>query len=114
MPPSVASGRLSGVNTEDEKRLAAQAAAGLVTDGMRVGLGSGSTAAYLVRALAVRALSIRCVATSQRTADLAAELGMHVDPEDDLAELDIAIDGADQVTPDGWLIKGGGGAHTRE
>lgn len=102
------------MNTEDEKRIAAQAAAGLVSDGMRVGLGSGSTAAYLVRALARRALSIRCVATSQRTAELAAELGMPVDPVDDLPELDIAIDGADQVTPDGWLIKGGGGAHTRE
>jgi ribose 5-phosphate isomerase A len=102
------------ISVEGEKRIAAQAAADLVSDGMRVGLGSGSTAAYLVRELASRMLSIRCVATSVRTAQLAAELGMPVDAVDDLAELDIAIDGADQVTPDGWLIKGGGGAHTRE
>jgi len=102
------------MNVEDEKRVAAEAAAELVSGGMRVGLGSGSTAAYLVRALARRTLSIRCVATSERTAQLAAELGMPVDPGDDLPELDVAIDGADQITPDGWLIKGGGGAHTRE
>ena len=101
-------------SVEDEKRIAAQAAADLVSDGMRVGLGSGTTAAYLVRALASRALSIRCVATSDRTAQLAAELGVPIESGDDLPELDIAIDGADQVTSDGWLIKGGGGAHTRE
>ncbi len=101
-------------DTEREKRLAGEAAALLVTDGMRVGLGSGSTVAYLLPALARRRLAIRCVATSRRTEQVAVGLGLPVDPVDDLPELDIAIDGADQITPDGWLIKGGGGAHTRE
>ncbi len=102
------------VSTEREKQIAAEAAALLVDDGMMVGLGSGSTVAYLLPALARRGLSLRCVATSQRTAGAAAELGLAVEPFSRLDRLDIAIDGADQITPDGWLVKGGGGAHTRE
>ncbi len=102
----------SGIDRE--KRLAAEAAAELVQDGMAVGLGTGSTVAYLLPALARRRLSIRCVATSVSTQRTATELGMAVDSVDSLESLDIAIDGADQITPDGWLIKGGGGAHTRE
>ena len=94
--------------------MAAQAAAQLVEDGMRVGLGSGTTVSYLLPALAGRHLSIRCVATSERTAARARELGLTVEPFATLDELDIAIDGADQIAPDGWLVKGGGGAHTRE
>jgi ribose 5-phosphate isomerase A len=97
-----------------EKRIAAEAAAQLVADGMRVGLGTGSTVAHLLPALAARGLEIRCVATSPRTEDEARELGLAVEPFADLDQLDIAIDGADQVAPDGWLVKGGGGAHTRE
>jgi ribose 5-phosphate isomerase A len=104
----------SRVDTEDEKRLAAEAAAGLVEDGMAVGLGTGSTVAHLLPALAERELRIRCVATSPRTESAARELGIPVHPFDELEGLDIAIDGADQVSPDGWLAKGGGGAHTRE
>jgi ribose 5-phosphate isomerase A len=99
---------------EGEKRAAAYAAAALVEDGMRVGLGTGSTVRYLLPALAERGLTLRCVATSVATERLAAELGIDVEPFDALDELDIAIDGADQVAPDGWVIKGGGGAHTRE
>jgi ribose 5-phosphate isomerase A len=102
------------VSNDREKQLAAEAAAMLVEDGMTVGLGTGSTVAFLLPALASRRLSIRCVATSVRTQQRATELGLLVDPIDDLEALDIAIDGTDQVTPDGWLIKGGGGAHTRE
>jgi ribose 5-phosphate isomerase A len=102
------------VSTEREKQVAAEAAAELVRDGMRVGLGTGTTVDYLVPALAQRSLSIRCVATSERTAARARELGLTVEPFATLDELDIAIDGADQVAPDGWLVKGGGGAHTRE
>jgi ribose 5-phosphate isomerase A len=104
----------SRVDSEDEKRLAAEAAAGLVEDGMAVGLGTGSTVAHLLPVLAERELRIRCVATSPRTESAARELGIPVQPFDELEELDIAIDGADQVAPDGWLVKGGGGAHTRE
>ncbi len=81
---------------------------------MTVGLGTGTTVSYLLPALARRGLSVRCVATSDRTASAAAELGLAVEPFNALDALDIAIDGADQIAPDGWLIKGGGGAHTRE
>jgi ribose 5-phosphate isomerase A len=102
------------VSAEQEKQLAAEAAAEFVRDGMRVGLGTGTTVSYLLPALARRNLSIRCVATSPRTERRAGELGLAVQPFDTLDELDICIDGADQIAPDGWLIKGGGGAHTRE
>jgi ribose 5-phosphate isomerase A len=99
----------------DEKRIAAEAAAELVEDGMTVGLGTGSTVAFLLPALAARELSgIRCVATSVATEEQARGLGIPVEEFSQLQRLDIAIDGTDQVTPDGWLIKGGGGAHLRE
>ncbi len=99
---------------DHEKQLAAEAAAELVEDGMRVGLGTGSTVGYLLAALARRSLDIRCVATSQRTEESARRLDLPVEPFDRLDRLDIAIDGADQIAPDGWLVKGGGAAHTRE
>jgi ribose 5-phosphate isomerase A len=102
------------VNLEREKKLAAEAAADLVEDGMRVGLGTGSTVAYLLPALAARRLTLRCVATSVSTEEVARELGLVVEQFDSLDRLDIAIDGADQIAPDGWLVKGGGAAHTRE
>ncbi len=102
-------------NADSEKRLAAEAAAELVSDGMAVGLGTGSTVAHLLPALARRGLSgIRCVATSVTTESQARELGIGVEDFGELERLDIAIDGADQIAADGWLIKGGGGAHLRE
>jgi ribose 5-phosphate isomerase A len=98
-----------------EKRVAAEAAAELVESGMTVGLGTGSTVAHLLPALAARKLGgIRCVATSVATELQARQLGLPVEDFDALARLDIAIDGTDEVTPEGWLIKGGGGAHVRE
>jgi ribose 5-phosphate isomerase A len=104
---------VSGV--EIEKRVAAEAAAELVEDGMTVGLGTGSTVAQLLPAIARRGVSgIRCVATSVATEEQARELGIPVEEFSALRRLDIAIDGTDEVTPDGWLIKGGGGAHLRE
>jgi len=99
---------------DSEKRTAAEAAAELVCDGMLVGLGTGSTVAFLLPALAERGLQIRCVATSIVTETAGRELGLAVEPFDSLERLDIAIDGADQISADGWLVKGGGGAHTRE
>jgi ribose 5-phosphate isomerase A len=103
------------LTADDEKRLAAEAAAELVESGMTVGLGTGSTVAHLLPALARRGLTdLRCVATSVATEDQARGLGIPVEDFDSLARLDIAIDGTDEVTPDGWLIKGGGGAHLRE
>jgi ribose 5-phosphate isomerase A len=86
------------VSIEDEKRAAAEAAATLVQDGMRVGLGTGSTVRYLLPALARRRLTLRCVATSPATESLAEELGLVVEPFETLDALDIAIDGADQVS----------------
>jgi len=103
------------VGADDEKRIAAEAAAALVDDGMTVGLGTGSTVALLLPAIAARGLSgIRCVATSVATEEQARELGIPVEEFSALERLDIAIDGTDQVTPEGWLIKGGGAAHQRE
>jgi ribose 5-phosphate isomerase A len=105
---------MSRVSNELEKQRAAEASVSLVQDGMMVGLGTGSTVAYLLPALARRGLSIRCVATSPRTEMIARELGLSVEPFGSITRFDIAIDGADEVAPDGWLIKGGGAAHTRE
>ena len=102
------------MTVEEEKHPAATYAAGLVEDGMRVGLGTGSTVAPLIPALAARGLRIRCVATSEATAQAAIAAGLIVESFDALPELDIAIDGADQIAPGPWLIKGGGRAHTRE
>jgi ribose 5-phosphate isomerase A len=105
---------VSAPDLQAEKRAAALAAAALVEDGMRVGLGTGSTVAELVPPLGRRGLAITCVATSPATEELARANGLDVRPFTDLDRLDIAIDGADQVDPAGWLVKGGGGAHTRE
>ncbi|HEX3172872.1 MAG TPA: ribose-5-phosphate isomerase RpiA [Solirubrobacterales bacterium] len=103
------------MGVEDEKRIVAVAAAELVEDGMTVGLGTGSTVAFLLPALAARELErIRCVATSVATEEQARGLGIPVEEFSELEQLDIAIDGTDQVSPDGWLIKGGGAAHQRE
>ncbi len=101
--------------TERFKRAAAEAAAAIVQDGMRVGLGTGSTVAHLLPALAARGLrDLRCAATSPATERAARALGLVVEDLDALGELDLAIDGADQVDPAGWLVKGGGAAQTRE
>lgn len=100
-----------------EKQLAAEAAAGLIEDGMLVGLGTGSTVTFLLQALAVRGLDLCCVSTSPATERAASGLGLRIESfagVDAVPRLDIAIDGADQVAPDGWLVKGGGAAHTRE
>jgi len=101
-------------DSEREKHDAARAAAALVADGQLVGLGTGSTVAHLLGTLAQRRLSIRCVATSPETERAARAVGLDVVAFAGIEHLDIAIDGADQVDPDGWLVKGGGGAHTRE
>lgn len=105
---------MSAPDLTAEKRAAALAALSLVEDGMLVGLGTGSTIAELVPPLGQRGLAITCVATSPATEELARASGLEVRPFTDLDRLDIAIDGADQVDPAGWLVKGGGGAHTRE
>ena len=99
---------------EAEKQAAAEEAAALVEDGMVLGLGTGSTVTYLLPALAGRGLRLRSVATSPDTEAAARALGLSVEPFDTVDRLDLAIDGADQVDPAGWVVKGGGAAHTRE
>jgi ribose 5-phosphate isomerase A len=106
---------MTPTNLDAEKKLAAEAAAELISDGMTVGLGTGSTVAHLLPAIAARGVEdLRCVATSDATEQHARELGLPMENFDWLDHLDIAIDGADQIGPDHWLVKGGGGAHTRE
>ena len=99
---------------ESPKERAGRAAADHVEDGMRVGLGTGSTVNHTIHALGDRALDIVCAATSERTHELASSLGLRVVTPDQIERLDIAIDGADEIDPGLNLIKGGGGAHTRE
>ena len=103
------------MSQDDEKRIAAEAAAQLVESGMRLGLGTGSTVAHLLPAIAARQLTdVVCVSTSPATEQLARDLGLATASFDDVTALDLAIDGADQVRSDWWLVKGGGAAHTRE
>ncbi|MQQ07871.1 ribose-5-phosphate isomerase RpiA [Epibacterium sp. SM1979] len=110
------SGELSPI--DKAKFVAAKRAAEMVEDGMRVGLGTGSTAAWLVRCLgqmvAEDGLNITAVPTSARTAGLARELGLKVVSLEEAKWLDMTIDGADEFDHDLNLIKGGGGAHLQE
>jgi len=104
--------------TQDEaKALVAKRAVEFVEDGMRVGLGTGTTSVMFIKALGERVaqgLKIRCVASSDSSHNLAASLGMDVTTLDKLSELDVYIDGADEIAPGLALIKGGGGALLRE
>jgi ribose 5-phosphate isomerase A len=103
------------MSADDQKRLAGEAAALRVEPGMVVGLGTGSTAAWFVKALAARNLAdLRCVPTSEKTADLARELGLPLAALDDVSRIDLTVDGADEVGPGLALIKGGGAALLRE
>ncbi len=104
--------------TQDEaKALVGKRAAELVEDGMRVGLGTGTTSVMFIKALGERVkagLKIRCVASSDASTKLGQSLGMEVVTLAELPELDMYIDGADEVGPELALIKGGGGALLRE
>jgi ribose 5-phosphate isomerase A len=108
--------QLSPIDTA--KMVAATRSVALVEDGMKLGLGTGSTAAFMLRALAGRVeaegLRVTCVATSQRTEDLARNLGLEVVGLDEARWLDLTIDGADEFDRDFNLIKGGGAALLRE
>jgi ribose 5-phosphate isomerase A len=99
------------------KRAAAARALDFVSDGMKLGLGSGSTAEAFVELLGARVrggLNLLCVPTSERTAQLARSLGIVLANLDDLAPLDLVVDGTDEADGDFNLIKGGGGALLRE
>lgn len=101
-------------DAESQKKAAGEAAAALVENGMVVGLGTGSTAAWFVKALAARKLDIVGVPTSQATADLATSLGIRVAELGETREIDLTVDGADEIGPGLSLIKGGGAALLRE
>jgi ribose 5-phosphate isomerase A len=101
----------------DAKQRAGFRAAEFVREGMRVGLGTGTTAQWLVERLGERVragLQVRCVPTSRRTEEQARALGITLVTLGEVGELDIAIDGADEIGPGLALIKGGGGALLRE
>lgn len=101
------------MTADDQKKAAALAALDYVKPGMKVGLGTGSTAAHFVRALAERArsgLDVECVASSRATFKLASSLGLRMTTLDKQPLLDITVDGADEFDGNFQLIKGGGGA----
>ena len=104
--------------TQDEaKALVGKRAAEMVEEGMRVGLGTGTTSVMFIKALGERVragLKIRCVASSDASHELGLSLGMDVVTLAEMPELDLYIDGADEVGPGLALIKGGGGALLRE
>jgi ribose 5-phosphate isomerase A len=104
-------------DSEGQKREAAKRALDLVEPGMRLGLGTGSTARHFVDLLGEKVangLKVRCVATSEATLAQANGLGVPMTTLDDMPELDLTIDGADEIDPKLRLIKGGGGALLRE
>jgi ribose 5-phosphate isomerase A len=105
------------LSPDDSKRLAAGKALELVTPGMRLGLGTGTTAAHFVELLAARVaegLDVICVPTSERTRTQAELHAIRLTSIDALPELDLTVDGADEFDPEMRLIKGGGGALLRE
>jgi ribose 5-phosphate isomerase A len=101
-------------DAEAQKRAVGEAAAELVRSGMVVGLGTGSTAVWFVRALAARKLDIIAVPTSRSTGELAQSLGIRLGELGETKTIDLTVDGADEIGPGLSLIKGGGGALLRE
>ena len=102
------------MTADDQKRAAGEGAAALVQEGMTVGLGTGTTAAWFVRALGARKLNVRGVPTSEATAALAASLGIALLDLDQAGTIDLTVDGADEIGPGLALIKGAGAALLRE
>jgi len=105
------------MDVEAQKRAAAARAVEFVRSGMRLGLGTGSTARHFVELLGERVrggLDVVAVPTSQATHDDAARRGIPLASLDEVPELDLTVDGADEIAPDLSLIKGGGGALLRE
>ncbi len=103
--------------SDELKRMAAEAAVAEIQDGMCLGLGTGSTAKWVIEGvgrLVAEGLALKAVATSEASAQQGRDLGIPLFDLDEIAPLDLAIDGADEIGPDLALIKGGGGAHFRE
>lgn len=105
------------MSQDDQKKRAAEAAATYVKNGMVLGLGTGSTAAHLVRCIGARAregLMVRAIPTSEITRRQALAEGIELVEPDESTRIDLVIDGADEIDSDRNLIKGGGGALLRE
>jgi ribose 5-phosphate isomerase A len=109
---------MNNMQATNTKQLAAERAVTYIQDGMIIGLGTGSTAAYAIKKIGARVagenLQIRAIATSQRSEDLARELNIPIVSFEEIDRIDLTIDGADEVDEQLNLIKGGGGALLRE
>ncbi len=108
---------MASIHSDNEKKLAALEALKYVTNGMILGLGSGSTAEHMIHGLGVKVsegLQVKGVPSSERSAELARELDIPLTTLEDCGKLDLTIDGADEFDPELRLIKGGGGALLRE
>jgi ribose 5-phosphate isomerase A len=102
------------MDPEAQRKAAGERAAELVQDGMVIGFGTGRAANAALESLARRKLRVSGVATSQKTVVVCARLGLPLVSLDDHPQLDLVIDGADEVDPGLQLLKGGGGAQVRE
>ena len=102
------------MDSDAQRRAAGEKAAELVQPGMTIGYGTGRAATAALEALARRHTAVRGVPTSDRTAETCRKLGLQLTTLEDSPQLDLVIDGADEVDPALQLLKGGGGAHVRE
>lgn len=103
------------MNQNEQKRKAAEAALGYIKDGITLGVGTGSTVEYFIDALPEHAHRLTAiVSSSERSTAKLKSLGLNVVPFDDVSEIDLYVDGADEATKHLHLLKGGGGALTRE
>jgi ribose 5-phosphate isomerase A len=102
------------MSAETQKKAAAEEAVKRISSGMKVGLGTGSTANYFIEALAKSKLDVTCVPTSHASRELAEKLGLKMSNLEETPYLDITVDGADEFDSEFRLIKGGGGAMHRE
>jgi ribose 5-phosphate isomerase A len=102
------------MDLEAQRKAAGEQAAQLVRDGMVIGYGTGRAATAALESLARQKVRVRGVPTSKKTVETCQRLGLPLVALEDHPRLDLVIDGADEVDPQAQLIKGGGGAHTRE
>ena len=102
------------MDADAQRKAAGERAAEFVRDGMTIGYGTGRAADAALQAVARRKLRVQGVPTSKRTVELCQKLGLPIVSLDDHPRLDLVVDGADEVDPQGQLLKGGGGAHIRE
>jgi ribose 5-phosphate isomerase A len=102
------------MDIDAQRQAAGERAAEFVEDGMVIGYGTGRGATAALEALARRKVRVRGVPTSRKTVETCQRLGLALADLDQQPQLDLVIDGADEVDPSGHLLKGGGGAHVRE